>query len=529
MNELLTEISQNHELVDTYSAEEIAAARTALAEFTTALKAGEIEADSEAISEAVAIANRLTERETALVEDEAKRADEIKALDDALGITSEEVEEIVAEEAGPEDEEEEEVVEDKVVEPVLASVKPTLGAIAKLQPKESKPRDEEPEVLIASGGRFDGKALTASTFSEMAIQAWRSSPGRQVLATAEIKHKYAVKAGDDSHNAEVFARIAEEAQADVLLASGGICAPPEVVYPFFNIATSAGILSLPSVNAPRGAISLPVSPSLGDILGQSGIATEWTAENDGSETPSPATKPVYVFECPDFEDCEVSAWPTILQFGNFASRFYPEAIANVSGLAVIAAARTLNAARLAFMTTASVAGNITDTGGGGLNQLTTNLGGNANDYRATYGMGRDAVLDVALPAWVPDALLADAIARDSTTEYGDIRGKIDGLFASLRLRPQWVYDLDDQADGDFENVANVLMWAPGTVIELDGGTLDLGVVRDSTLNSTNNYQTFVEPFVGWCVPGHEIRALAIEVCPSGATGDRVSIACSNNS
>ena len=53
--------------------------------------------------------------------------------------------------------------------------------------------------------------------------------------------------------------------------------------------------------------------------------------------------------------------------------------------------------------------------------------------------------------------------------------------------------------------------------------------EDSTLNASNNYQTFVEPFVGWCVPGHEIRTMSIEVCPSGGTGARVSIACSNNS
>ena len=374
-----------------------------------------------------------------------------------------------------------------------------------------------------------GKALTASSYGQLAIDAWRSTTGRQVLASAPVKHKYEVRKGDEEHNARVFAAIAEEAQSDVLTAAGGICAPPEVLYSFFNIATSAGILQLPAVNAPRGAISLTVSPSLGDILGQPGIATEWTAENDADPTPSPATKPVYIFDCPEFQECTVSAWPTIIQVGNFAARFFPEAIANLTSLAVVASARTLNAARIAFLLANDVAGNVTDTTGGGLNQLTTNLAGNANDYRATYGMSRDAVLDVVLPHWVPDALLADAIARDSTTEYGDIRGKIDGLFSSLRLRPQWVYDLDDQADGDLENVATVIMYAPGTVVELDGGTLDLGVVRDSTLNSLNNYQTFVEPFVGWCVPGHEIRTMSIEVCPSGGTGARVSIACSNNS
>lgn len=35
-----------------------------------------------------------------------------------------------------------------------------------------------------------------------------------------------------------------------------------------------------------------------------------------------------------------------------------------------------------------------------------------------------------------------------------------------------------------------------TFIHLDGGTLDLGVVRDSTLNATNDFQVFGEVFEG---------------------------------
>ena len=484
MGELLKSISENPELIAEFTTDQIAEARAELEALSAAIKAGEVAAGSAEVEEATALAVKLTEREEAIAADEAKKAEEIAALDAALGITVEEEAEIVAQEEDPDEEDGEESEEDDEeakVEVVVASA-PSLGAIAKLAPRSSKPVDpEEPEVLIASAGVHMGKALTASSYGELAIQAWQSGPGEHRLAQAQVQHKYEVVKGDDEHNARVFAQIAEEATTDVLTAAGGICAPPEVLYGFFNIATQAGILNLPAVNAPRGAISLPVSPSLGDILGEAGIATEWTAANDADPTPSPATKPVYVFDCPDFETCTVSAWPTIIQVGNFAARFFPEAIANLTSLAVVASARTLNAARIAFLLANDVAGNVTDTGGGGLNQLTTNLAGNAMDYRATYGMSPTALLDVVLPAWVPEALLADAIARDSTTEYGDIRGKVDGLLRSLNLRAQFVYDLDDQADGDIPNVATAIMFAPGTVVELDGGTLDLGVVRDSTL------------------------------------------------
>ena len=108
MGELLKSISQNPDLIAEFTAEQIAEARAELEALSAAIKAGEVPAGSDEIAEAVALAGKLTEREDALLADEARKVEEIAALDAALGITSEEVEEIVAEEAGPEDEDEEE-------------------------------------------------------------------------------------------------------------------------------------------------------------------------------------------------------------------------------------------------------------------------------------------------------------------------------------------------------------------------------------------------------------------------------------
>jgi len=41
-----------------------------------------------------------------------------------------------------------------------------------------------------------------------------------------------------------------------------------------------------------------------------------------------------------------------------------------------------------------------------------------------------------------------------------------------------------------------LLFAEGTFLFLDGGTLDIGVVRDSTLVGTNDYIQFTENFEG---------------------------------
>jgi hypothetical protein len=59
------------------------------------------------------------------------------------------------------------------------------------------------------------------------------------------------------------------------------------------------------------------------------------------------------------------------------------------------------------------------------------------------------------------------------------------------------------------------MWHPGAHLFLDGGTLDLGIVRDSTLNSTNDYQQFMETFEGHAFIGVESLWVEQDICPSG--------------
>jgi hypothetical protein len=47
------------------------------------------------------------------------------------------------------------------------------------------------------------------------------------------------------------------------------------------------------------------------------------------------------------------------------------------------------------------------------------------------------------------------------------------------------------------------LFAEGTFLFLDGGTLDLGIIRDSTLVGTNDYKMFVETFEGVAKVGVE--------------------------
>jgi hypothetical protein len=63
-----------------------------------------------------------------------------------------------------------------------------------------------------------------------------------------------------------------------------------------------------------------------------------------------------------------------------------------------------------------------------------------------------------------------------------------------------------QAAGALVDFPTTIVWylfAEGTFLFLDGGTLDLGIVRDSALVSTNDYRMFVETFEGVAKVGIE--------------------------
>lgn len=69
----------------------------------------------------------------------------------------------------------------------------------------------------------------------------------------------------------------------------------------------------------------------------------------------------------------------------------------------------------------------------------------------------------------------------------------------------------------YPNQVDALLFTTGSILFLDGGSLDLGLVRDSTLNSRNRYRQFSETFEGIANRAVEPLRLAMTVQPTGQT------------
>ena len=147
-------------------------------------------------------------------------------------------------------------------------------------------------------------------------------------------------------------------------------------------------------------------------------------------------------------------------------------------------------------------------------------------------MRRDATLTIAAPDWAMDALRLDmALDGQQGLSYWDITdAQILAALAQRGLAPIWYNDNPTgvtpnqkfnaaQAAGALNPLPTQVysyIYAPGTFVRLDGGSLDVGLVRDSTLNRTNDLQLFMEEWIGMAKLGFESIRLASTACVNGA-------------
>ena len=298
---------------------------------------------------------------------------------------------------------------------------------------------------------------------------------------------------------------------EALVAAGGHQAPFEVKYDIFGIGSAVRPVrdSLPRFQADRGGIRYITPPVLSSYAGAVGV---WTAANDSAETPSPASKLSLTVAAAAETTVSTDAVTLQLQFGNLLSRAYPELIARHNELGLIQHAREAEGNLMAKIGAASTAVTSASVIGMGRDFL-VQLGRAAAAYRSRHRLDADAPLRAIIPAWVKDAMAADltiAMPGDSTL---NAYAEIDAYIASRGIIATYALDSASgasyfaaQSSGAMNEFPDTFIWylfSEGSFLFLDGGTLDLGVIRDSTLVGTNDYKMFVETFENVALVGVE--------------------------
>lgn len=429
---------------------------------------------------------------------------------------------------------------------------PSLADAQKAAPKIVVPRRES--VLTASadipgftsGGNLkDMDALVAAIQSRarsIPITRKGDDAPRYTIASLMREHKYSL--GLDSTPAQVNEVLTAAANPDILIAAGGWCSPSEISYDFYNIVCEDGMIDLPTVGINRGGIRFPTSPSFADVVASSALFS-WNETQDIAAvtgTAQSGTKTCGRVPCPGFNEERLACDGICLTVGNLTEDAYPEVIANFTRLLFAAHAHKINRLRIdqlrAFADTPAVTGTFGTAGEGLVAPVITSLAINAQDYRSRYAMCEGAVLEVLAPKWLRSAMRSDLRRRTGATtdQLALSDAQLMTLFDSENLRVQWVSDYQERTEGfpgvpttiptQWPTTVEFMMWAPGTVVLGQGMRLDLGIIRDSTLNQTNDHTgEWMEECWLMFKPGHEVRKIVVNICADGTTGAHDLTSC----
>lgn len=325
------------------------------------------------------------------------------------------------------------------------------------------------------------------------------------------------------------------------LTAAGLCLPLETRYDIETI----GVTDRPVKNAlsgfqtERGGLQYR-APF--DALAMTEGMGVWTQDDDAAVDPAdPLTlKSCFEVACPGLLNASIYSTYLCLEFANMTARFDSEFVTATTESSMVAWARFAENQLLSRL----AAGSKFVKGVhqlGAVRDLLLNFDRLAAYYRSRHRLNDTQPLHMIAPRWLIDLLRSDlamafsnaspaevfAIAQATLESFLSTRNinvtwHLDGLDAvtvsGMNIPNQYYGDLAAGADvPPFPAIADVLLFKEGDWLFLDGGTLDLGLVRDSTLNLRNRYQTFVETFEGVAFVGKECLRMGIPLVPSGAS------------
>lgn len=375
-------------------------------------------------------------------------------------------------------------------------------------------------------GHSAGEALTYADALQAIITKNEALAGAEgKFSVVRVNAEYPEDRRLDRANPEqVQERIKNAASPEAITAAGGLCAPVTPYYDLMICAVEDRPVrdSLVGFQATRGGITLAPPPTLANVTTAVTRLTETQDQAGGTS----ATKGCQTVACPSFVETDVAIIARCLRFGNLGSRAWPEQVDAWLQLTAAYHARVAETALLDGIAAASTA--VTGAAvGGAISTLLGQILQAAAGMRSRQRMRADQTLRVILPAWTADMLVAD-LTRSAFGRFELNQAGVQALLGTYRINVTWTLDgatgagqvFGAQGAGALIGFPDTVRWylfPEGAFLFLDGGTLDLGVVRDSTLNSTNDYQLFMETFENVAYAGCESLQVTSDVCASGQT------------
>lgn len=443
-------------------------------------------------------------------------------------------------------------------EKLAASGKPRVGKVNARRPQHATPRDRGPAnrdvVLrasanvpgIAAGEVLDTPDKVFNAFREvLRSTAGYRGPAQNFPVMTVGAYDAADLFGEDrtlrDNPRENAKRIAKMTNPEALRASGGRCAPTPIDYTqnVLGVTDRPVKGALLNMGADRGGVVLQPMPTLSDVEGSFGV---WTLANDATpgsdggtdltganDDDGPETKSCLVLTCDDPHEWTVDALTTCLKIGNMRKTFWAESVDSWISKSATWFARAAETRLLGKM--AANMTHVTETG-----VLGTARAVLAAIDLAAVGMRQRQRLEpthpvgLIAPVWLLNAMITDLMREHpgaAAERLAVTSTEIEGFIKARGINVTWSLDgvagqvFPAQANNtvlrQFPSHVELYLFIEGQEIFLDSGRLDFGVVRDSVLLSTNDFQMFSETMEGYAFHGEEHIRLTLGICSNGST------------
>lgn len=404
-------------------------------------------------------------------------------------------------------------------------------------------------VLVASadvpgftqGGRLGDMDSLVRAMVQRARTLPVSKGNGQRVPVAQAQRKYAHTIDHRADLAQITDIMAMATNPDILVAAGGWCAALEVIWDLYNIVCTDGAVDLPIIGTPRGGLSWPVSPSFGDISALPGVVWTWTNTMDVAAvtgTAQSGVKPCVRVPCPDYIQAVNDCDGVCVTVGNLTSDAFPELIANHLRLVEAIHAHYMNNRLILAMAAAGTPVNTDQTDGPASVDFLNVSAFYRRHLIEKYAMCDDAVIEGVYPRFSKDMMKND-LRMTGAVSPSDTFCVSDEMLADwldcAGIRAQFVSDYQVRATGfpgaataptAWPSTTQFMLYPAGTYAKLQGMTLDLGVVRDSTLNETNDHTAaWFEECWALAKIGHESLTVTLDTCVNGSRGALDQSAC----
>jgi hypothetical protein len=269
-------------------------------------------------------------------------------------------------------------------------------------------------------------------------------------------------------------------------------------------------------------VNVPVPTTLASAAEAITIITEAEDALGGTY----ATKACLPQTCLEYVETAVTIIAHCREYGNLNARAWPESVTFENELTMAQHARTAESYLLDRIKAQSINVTTADTYST-THDLIYAITRAASGVRYRLRTGGSVRLRALIPSWVPDMMVAD-IAATQFDRFTN-RARVTQILRDAGVEPTFYFDTptsgttqgfaDETASAldDFPDVVQWALYVEGAFIHVDGGSLDFGLVRDSILNSTNDFSIMAETFENVALLGPAQSALWITstVCPSG--------------